>query len=175
MPNALYRINGGEVIKISTVTPSQTWPDIDTTYFGVLIDPTFPDGTAILDGTGAARVLGFAKFADVGGAEVRNAIQAEIDAFDPAETADENLQDAAGAEDLFLNHPRFRKLMTAYSDIIKDEINILRSWIVDFKAEVAAATSLVTLKTGVAGLPDLPDRTLAQLKTAIQNRISEND
>jgi hypothetical protein len=171
MTTALYRINGGEVIKISGT--DQTWPDRNTTYWGVLTDPPFPDGTVVREPDGPLRVLGFAKINDAG--TVRNATQPEIDTFAPAQTADENLQDAGGAEDLFLNHPRFRKLMTAYSDIIKDELNILRGWIADYKTEVAAATSLGDLQTRVAGLPDLPDRTLVQLKTAIQNRISEND
>lgn len=59
----------------------------------------------------------------------------------------------------------------ALADIIKDEINILRGWLASFKTEVAAATTLADLKTRVAGLPATGDRTLAQLKTAIQNRI----
>lgn len=51
------------------------------------------------------------------------------------------------------------------------ELNILRGWIVDFKAEVAAAGNLEQLKTGVAALPDLPDRTFAQFKTIIRNDL----
>lgn len=172
MPNALYRINGGEVVKISD---TQTWPDRSLTYWGVLVGPTFPDGTEVRDTNEDLRVLGFAKFADVGGTSVRNAIQAEIDAFAPAQTEDEDQQDADGAEDLFLTHPRFRKLMTAYSDILKDELNLVRGWTLSFKAEVAAAGNLGDLQSRVAGLPDLPDRTLAQLKTAIQTRISKDD
>lgn len=173
MTTALYRINGGEVIKISGT--DQTWPDRNTTYWGVLTDPSLPDGDQTRDIDGPLRELGFAKFADVGGNTVRNAIQAEIDAFAPAQSDDEDLQDAAGASALFLTHPRNRKLMTAFADIIKDEMNIVRGWTLSYKAEVAAATSLGDLQTRVAGLPDLADRTLAQLKTAIQNRISEDD
>ena len=59
----------------------------------------------------------------------------------------------------------------ALADILKDEINILRDWTADFKAEVAAASNLADLKTRVAGLPTLNDRTLAQLKTALENKI----
>lgn len=173
MTTALYRINGGEVIKISAT--DQTWADRNTTYWGVLTDPSLPDGSDILDPTDQARVLGYAKFADVGGNSVRNAIQAELDNFPVAQTEDENLQDAAGASALFLIHPRNRKLMTAFADILKDEFNIVRGWTLSFKAEVAAAANLGDLQTRVAGLPDLPDRTLAQLKIAIQNRISEDD
>lgn len=171
MPNALYRINGGEVVKISAT--GQTWADRDTTYWGVLTDPPLPDGDQVRPIDGDLRTLGYAKINDAG--TVRNATQPEIDTFAPAQTADENLQDAGGAEDLFLNHPRFRKLMTAYSDIVKDELNILRGWLIDFKAEVAASGNLGDFQSRVATLPDTADRTLAQLKTAIQNRISEDD
>lgn len=173
MATALYRISSGEVVKISLM--DQTWPDRNTTYWGVLTNPSLPDGTEVRDPNGDLRVLGYAKYADVGGNTVRNAIQAEIDTYAAAQTDDENQQDADGAESLFITHPRNRKLMTAYSDIIKDELNLCRGWIMSFKAEVAAAANLGDLQTRVAGLPDLPDRTLAQLKTAIQNRISKDD
>ncbi len=53
-----------------------------------------------------------------------------------------------------------------------DEINTLRQWIVAFKAATAAATSLANLQTRVAALPDLPDRTLAQAKTAFINKVN---
>jgi hypothetical protein len=52
-----------------------------------------------------------------------------------------------------------------------DEVNLLRQWIVAFKSEVAAASSLADLKARVAALPDLPDRTAAQIKPAIRARI----
>jgi hypothetical protein len=51
------------------------------------------------------------------------------------------------------------------------EINILRQWIVDFQVEVAAATNLNDLKTRIAGLPNLPDRTFAQIKTQLRNNL----
>lgn len=173
MTTALYRINGGEVIKISAT--DQTWSDRNTTYWGVLTDPSLPDGSDVLDPTDQARVLGYAKFADVGGNSVRNAIQAELDNFPVAQEADENLQDKGRAQQIFLTHPQFRKLLTAYSDILKDEINILRGWTLDFKVAVAGAGNLGQLQAAVAALPDLGDRTLAQLKAAITARISEDD
>lgn len=148
MTTALYRINGGEVVKISPT--DQTFDQRDATYWAVATDPNFPDGTELREGgDGPLRVLGYAKIID--GADCRNATQPEIDNFAAAETADENLMDRDGARDLFENHPRFRKMMIAFADIIKDEINILR-------AEHSLA-----------------DRTLAQLKTAMLNRMSEND
>ena len=147
MTTALYRKNGGEVIKISI--KDQSFADANSTYWGVLTDPAMPDGTEIRDPNEADRVLGYAKIVD--GTTVRNAVQAELDNFPVAELADENNQDADGAADLFQTHPRFRKMMIAFADIIKDEINILRA------------------EHG------LPDRTLAQLKTAISNRINKDN
>lgn len=63
-------------------------------------------------------------------------------------------------------------LQRAVADVIKDEINILRQWEMSFKAAVAASGTLAALKTNVAALPNLPDRNLGQLRTAITDRIN---
>lgn len=63
-------------------------------------------------------------------------------------------------------------LMRAIADIVKDEINNLRHWDMNLKTAVAAATTLANLKTGVAALPNLPDRTFEDLRTAIINKIN---
>lgn len=55
--------------------------------------------------------------------------------------------------------------------LLVDELNILRGWVADFKAATAAAGSLAALKTGVAALPNTPQRTYQQAKTAINNLI----
>ncbi len=60
----------------------------------------------------------------------------------------------------------------AVAAIMVDEINLLREWIVAFKAATAAATSLANLQTRVAALPDLPDRTLAQARSAFIARVN---
>lgn len=173
MTTALYRISSGEVIKISLL--DQQWDDRDAAFWGILTTAAYPDGTQTRDVDGDLRELGFAKFADVGGNTVRNATQPEIDTYAPAQDDDENQQDALGAGGLFLVHPRNRKLMTAFADIIKDEMNILRGWITQFRTDVAAANNLTDLKASVAAQPALPDRTLAQLKTAITARIDKDD
>ena len=56
-----------------------------------------------------------------------------------------------------------------------DELNIMRALWMSFKAEVAAASTLANLKTRVAALPDTPDRTITQLKTAIKNEIDSSE
>lgn len=55
--------------------------------------------------------------------------------------------------------------------VVMEEMNALRTWLADFKAQVALASSLNDLKTRVATLPATPDRTASQLKTAIKNKI----
>lgn len=52
-----------------------------------------------------------------------------------------------------------------------DEINLLRQWLADLKAQVAAATSLADLKARVALLPDTPDRSALQAKSAVAAKI----
>lgn len=54
-----------------------------------------------------------------------------------------------------------------------DEINSLRQWITSFKAAVAAATTLADLKTRVAALGNLPDRTPSQVKSAVVAKIDD--
>jgi len=174
MTTALYRINGGEVLKISTT--DQTFAERDTDYWAVLTDPTLPDGTEVREGnTGPLRVLGYSKFADVGGNEVRNATQPEIDTFAPAETEDENLMDQGGARGIFAQHPRWRKLLTAIVDVNILEFNIQRDWNMQMQQAIADAQNLSQLKTLVAALPDLQPRTLSAFKAAVIARISEDD
>lgn len=85
MPTAKYRKRGFECDKISL--RDQQFPD--NQFYGMLIDPNLPNGDVTRDEEGNLRVLGFAKFADVGANTVRNATQAEIDQFIIAEQEDE--------------------------------------------------------------------------------------
>jgi len=151
---ALYRISSGEVIKISL--RGQSFDTRDPTIWGVLTDPTLPDGDSVRetrpDGTlGPLRQLGFAKLAITGSNTCRNATRPEIDAFEPSELDDENTQDAAQAIDLFQAHPKFRKILIALAEITRSEINILRAQ------------------------HGLPPRSSTQLRNAIRSRVSKDD
>lgn len=154
MTTVLYRKNGGEVLKISL--RNQGFSDANTTYFGVLTSPGFPDGMDIQenlgDGSlGLRRQLGFAKFADVGGDSVRNATQPEIDAWAGNETTDRNLLDKERARVQIEDSPIDRKVFRALGKLLVQEFNILRS------------------------LHGLPDRTIIQLSNALSNALSEDD
>lgn len=56
-----------------------------------------------------------------------------------------------------------------------DGDNVLRDWITQFKAAVAAATSLANLQTRVAALPNLGQLTPANVKAAVANRCDSSD
>ena len=66
---ALYRISSNEVIKISL--KGQDFADRDTNIWGVLTDPSLPNGSDVREELsenqlGPLRQLGFAKIADAG-------------------------------------------------------------------------------------------------------------
>ena len=66
-----------------------------------------------------------------------------------------------------LNGRQLRALIT----LLVSELNLLRSWIMAFKAATAAAASLADLKTRVAALADTADRTKPQVITAIKAAV----
>lgn len=68
---------------------------------------------------------------------------------------------------------KFNGDFTAMVMAMVHEINILRQWITDFKSVVFGAGSLAALKTGVAGLPNLPDRTKIQAVTLLKAKRLE--
>jgi len=148
MTTALYRISSGEVTEISSA--DDTFDGfVNTPYWGILIDPPLSDGMDVRDSNHSYEVLGYAKINDNG--TVRNATQQEIDTFATFRLDDYNKRDAAEAINYFKSDPKLRRIMIAFAAILIDEINILRSQ------------------------HGLPDRTLVQLKTAIENRISKDD
>lgn len=104
------------------------------------------------------------------------ALRAAIDTFDWSDTAHATWENSTGRTDgvdaVENDHTAVYKTLRGTAAVLVDEINILRQWIVAFKVEVAAAASLADLKTRVAALPNLPDRTLTQAKTAIKAAIT---
>lgn len=63
----------------------------------------------------------------------------------------------------------------ALADMVVSELNNIRQWLAAFKVEVAASSSLADLKARVASLPNMPDRTLSQARTAYKNSISNGN
>ena len=157
----LYRKNGNKVIGASI--DNSTYDSVNSTYYGTIIDPAIPDGGD----------LSVPKIVD--GSSIRNATAPEIANFAVAEAADANLQNRESAISSIDNNVVQKKVLQAITSVIVDELNTLRQWEMSFKTEVAAATSLANLQTRVAGLPNLPDRTLAQAVTAVRAKINAGD
>jgi hypothetical protein len=107
--------------------------------------------------------------------EQRIAGQQIADTWDfapPAQAERENLENREKAKILVdLLGTDLGKALRAEAAVLVDEINLLRQWLVSFKAATAAATSLADFKARVAALANLPDRTLTQAKNAIVAKI----
>lgn len=102
--------------------------------------------------------------------------QTALTNFDWSQAAEDawlNLQNRADADTIVQsNGGSLGKALRAEAAVLIDELNNIRQWIVAFKAQTALATNLANFQTRVAALPDMPDRTLAQAKTAIQNKLN---
>ena len=170
----VYRISSGEVVRI---TEGETYDEENRVGFSLAVDPSFIDGQEWLDPNYEYKVLGYAKIHDNG--TVRNATQEEIDGFSIAVLDDSNQIEADKAIAYFQNNPQFRRIMTAYTDIlIESELNKYRKWFRDFEEQMSLATSLANLQTRMAALcaaNPMPDRELSQMRTQIINRISKDD
>ena len=175
----LYRLSSNEVIKISVMTSPQTFDSRDTDFFGTLVDPSYPDGTSVFDPDDEPpikRKFGFAKFADVGGDEVRNATQVEIDTWAAAELDDDNQADANRAADLGDTHPQFRKIFKSLLKSVVRENNIMATQWNEFRVQVSLATDFNDLKTRVAAdTSDVPIRTNQQAFDALRPDINKDD
>lgn len=66
-------------------------------------------------------------------------------------------------------------LQRAVELVTRDEINILRQRDLDRASDVEEATSLTDLKTRWAARAPLEQRSVSQIKTAIQNKINSGD
>lgn len=106
----------------------------------------------------------------------RDAVAAWLATVDPAsfeDAANETTELRAEADAIMQTGTEAQaKLFRAVASVLVDELNSIRQWITSFKAATAAATSLNDFKTRVAALGNMPDRTLAQAKTAITNTLN---
>ncbi len=102
------------------------------------------------------------------------AAQALIDGWDWTPRTDiQELREEAAA--LFSAMEREGQALRGLALVTMDEVNILRSWVAQFKAAVNLASSLADLKTRVAALPNVPQRTASDIKPAIVTKINSAD
>lgn len=97
--------------------------------------------------------------------------QGEIDSIDAAEAAALIIIKRSDAKALLSALDALGILERAFGDAVKDEINLLRERDRDRSVDVAAATNLADLKTRWAARAALNDRTWAQLKTVLENKM----
>lgn len=124
-----------------------------------------------LDGISATNALQFPASAT---AQQRTDGQAIADAWDWTDAAQllreaQTYRDAAKA--LFDELKDVGRSLKAIAGLTVDEINVIRQWLTSFKAGTAGAATLAAFKTMVAALPDMPDRTDAQARTAFRNLV----
>lgn len=98
-------------------------------------------------------------------------LKANFDFSQTAEDAWVVSQAESTAKSKYTNTDDLGRLFRAVVSLLIDELNTLREWDMSLQAAVAASTSLADLKTRVAALSSLPDRTVGQAATAINNKI----
>lgn len=106
--------------------------------------------------------------------------QSLVAAFDWSSAADATA-DAKAAKTLAIdainnganqNADGSRRLFLAVVQMVQDEFNNHTTWNTALTTAIAQATSLANLQTRVAAITAIPQRTEAQLKTAIANKIN---
>jgi hypothetical protein len=107
------------------------------------------------------------------------AAQPTINAFDDSPAAQATFENskyrANSVNDIDNNKTGVYKSLRSAAALLVDEENLIRQWLMSFKAEVAAATTLADLKARVATLPNMPDRTMAQAKNAMKAKVNSGD
>jgi hypothetical protein len=59
----------------------------------------------------------------------------------------------------------------AFALVVLDELNLHASRVTSILDAIDGAASLAALKTAVAAIPDVPQRTVANLKTGVRNKL----
>ena len=95
----------------------------------------------------------------------------ERDATDAAVLASQVAQEKGGAEAYYHLSQAESRVLRAVVVLLVDELNLLRTQWRSFQTATAVSNNLADIKTGVAGLPTLNNRTLAQAKSAIINSV----
>ena len=142
-------------------------------HLSVATEVSIPDGAICRDAEGDLRVIGYSKILD--GNVVRNATQAEIDTFYPAFVNDYAIDEAQAIVNYINKDEKFRRIIIALIKGIIREDNENRLWIRDFKAAVAASTSLADFQSRVAALDTPVDREFQDAKDYIISQVSKDD
>lgn len=130
-----------------------------------------PVDTVTITGAASADVT-YMTWATQAQMDLGAALIAAFDWSDAAETAWQAIQTRpVASSQLNLKDAQF-VLLRGVVSVLVDEVNTLRQWVTSFKGAVAGAGTFAALKTAVAALPNTPDRTLIQARTAITNAVN---
>ena len=165
----LYRLSSNEVYVIDLNDQVQTGSD----YFAVITNATYPDGTQCRDSDFQLRVPGLSKILD--GTVVRNATTEEIATFADLEISDFKQAEANNALSLLEQDPKLRRILKAVTAVILQELNRQRQWDIDFKAQVAASTSLANFQTRMASMSSPGTVSFNDFFNLVKNRIDPDD
>ena len=89
------------------------------------------------------------------------ATQAAIDAQETSDKYDELADQIDDVDDL----------LRAFAQAVLDEINLHATRITAILDAIDGASNLSQVKTAVGAIPDVPTRTIAQMKTATRNKL----
>ena len=109
-------------------------------------------------------------------ASVIDRLTADIEAEDAAAAAAQAVEDAAelaAFQEMQRDLDQFELTLKAVALVMLSEVNNVREWVAGYKGEVAAATNLGNLQARVAALPNMPERTVQQLRTAVYGKVAE--
>lgn len=99
--------------------------------------------------------------------------QAELDAVTEQQVADlRRSRMRTNADSRFEADEETVVVSRAVLMTMLDEINVLRQWCTTLRSHLANASSLADQRSRVSGMPQLPDRTTEQARTAVRNKIS---
>lgn len=143
----------------------------DALHVVVSVRPKNPDGEL-----GDLRILGFAKIADPGSNNVRDATQLEIDTFEASEIDDSDQQDTDRAADLGDLDPITRRLVKSILKGAVREHNIIANRYNELRAEMLLASNFNDSKTRIAAsTQNAPTRTNQQAFDAVRPDVSKGD
>ena len=172
---------GEEFYNVATKEHAAALPSVIKVNGNVIFDPRINEASQVgwriknvISNAPAGTVAYGITWVDSGGtfatAVLTTRTQAEQDALDAAAAAQQAAQLVA-YKDRESTPTNWIRIERAAIELLVDENNALRQWLVDFKVQVAAASTLADLKTRVATLPNMPVRTAAQIKTALRNKL----
>jgi hypothetical protein len=130
-------------------------------------DPDYPGAGWIINPDLSAfdAIGGYdARYATISGDDVLLKSQAERDAVDAADLE-------AGRDSTAAQLDELEGVLRAFALAVLDEINLHAVRITAILDAIDNASNLAGVKTAVAAIPDVPQRTVAQLKAAIRSKL----